>query len=99
MEFCDICGNAVPIYWDAGKHKVCEECKPKLNDYIANKCLNCGSYGFIPITKENINKLMYFLPMNETELCHADLVIVWADCPQCGGKDRLRQVISTSLRS
>lgn len=99
MELCDICGNSLPIIWEAGEHKVCEICKEQLKDHVGQKCLNCGAYGFIPVNQKNIDRVMYFFNLTKEALAEGDVVIIWEDCPNCGGIGRRKEAISKTLRS
>jgi hypothetical protein len=100
MELCDICGSAAPVIYKTGEHTVCEVCKDKIeNGYMAMKCLSCGAYGFMPVTKENINKILFFMPLTTAEITQGNLVVVWPDCPSCGGVEKRKKVISQCLHS
>ena len=96
---CDICGNDQEPLHRSGSHTVCDFCKTKLRNHIAQKCLNCGAYGFVPCTPVNVSRVMQFIPLTEIEVVVGDIVVVWSDCPNCGGIEKRQHTISTFFRS
>lgn len=99
MEFCDICGKPMEEVWEAGKHKVCTECKNMLQNNIGQKCLSCGSYGFIPINPQNIQRIQYFIGLSQSDIIVGNIIVIWESCPACGGIQERKEQIARQLHS
>ena len=87
---CFICGKEKHRYFVADvvgeKARICLDCGNQLDKNVAMKCMECGSYGFIPKNRVNFKRLSFFFPNEFQGLASVEntwIIIPNNACPSC----------------
>lgn len=98
MKDCDLCGKGTDELWEAGSHLVCGDCKKMLENHIGQKCLSCGAWGFIEKTPKNLERVLFwFNNVTVGQVMANAFVMVYDQCPQCGGTKKVQDAIESVL--
>ena len=82
---CYICGSKKDLR-PFGRRVICQECYNKGKDYFIMKCTNCGYYGFIPKTLENIDRVSMVTHRFLEAMLDQPIVLEFPYCPNCQGR-------------